>query len=201
MNIAFQIVSLFFEVSYQIVSVWGNITIAFYLLSEFSLHGEEVTAIEKKRILKNALFFCVLLALWMLCMNSANIKPYVAMHNTTYFKCISAVARFNKSNPEVFSEFSPTETVDITDRLDISLSNARVILKNKKYSLKYDIKNCYFRKKGVPSIGFGAYSGMTLDNYKKELSLNYNNYNSPDLDSPYDGIGDVYYINIIGLSK
>jgi hypothetical protein len=123
------------------------------------------------------------------------------MSHSTYYRCLSSIGRYSKLHPGVLSGFPPTETVDITDRLDKSVPDVRVMLKNNKYSLQYDAKKSFLEYKGVPSLGFGAYFGMSLDDYKNRMAMGNDIYNSPDLDSHYDGIGDEYYQIIIDISK
>jgi hypothetical protein len=191
--------SLIFGATYQIISAWGCVAIALYVLSQYIIQVEEMTIQEKKRIIKNMMLFCALLALWVHCLDLSNRKEHVSLLNTTYYKSFAAVAKYRRFNSEAISKFLPTETVDITDRLDISLSDVRVVMKNNEYFLKYNVRNCY-RKRGLPSLGFGAYFGMTFEDYKKGLALSNVNHNSPDLNSPYDGIGDVYFEYIYELS-
>ena len=71
-----------------------------------------------------------------------------------------------------------------------------VLLKNNNYSIQYNIEAWLYSNRGVPSLYSGAYSRRSLDSYKKVLAQDSSNYNSPDLDSHYDGIGDVFYRRI-----
>ena len=186
-----------FWAPYQIISVWGCIAAALYILFRCALYNNESAESEKVRILKIVLRYCVVLAVWVVCILISSIEKHDNEIYPDYIKCKYAINRYNKLYPEAFSELPPTETVDITDRLDISVSNVRVILKNKKYSLQYNARYCFLRYKGLPPLGFGAYFGMSFEDYKKQLAISNENYNSPDLESRYDGIGDVFFQQIV----
>jgi hypothetical protein len=114
--------------------------------------------------------------------------------------CRSNIRWYTVIYSETLSKFPPAETVDITDIISEILYSkytrmgaVSVLLKNKTYFLKFDIETWVYCSRGVPSLGFGAYRRMSLEDYKKELAKDSSNYNSLDLDSRYDGIGNVYF--------
>jgi hypothetical protein len=201
MIVIFPFVSLIFEASLQVISVWGCIAAALYGLWKYNVPNKEVVMSKKELILKNILHFCVILTILMLFLVQDTANPRQPKGLMAYLG--SAIYKYNKLHPGFFSEFSPTETVDITSRLDISDSEyirtgvASVVLKNKNYSLQYDVETLFYHNRGVPWLGLGAYIGISLEDYKKELTKFKTHCNSPDLDSPYDGIGDVFFRKIV----
>ena len=127
------------------------------------------------------------------------------LHKYYIGSIMSEIREFRSSHPGFFSEVSPVEAVDLADRITKELlvfsgiikyfrtGAIRIVLKNGRYSFQYDVKAWRYANRGVPSLFGGMYSGMSLRNYKKMLAGDRFNYNTPDLDSPYDGIGDVFF--------
>jgi len=131
------------------------------------------------------------------------------------------------SEMEAFSEFYPTETVNVTDRLreykalnpeffskfnetELYLLDKLInpdpkykrvfslILRNKIYILQYNLKDWYYLRKGVPLlISYGMPDRETFEDFKKEYAKDRLNYNSLDLDSPYDGISNIFYQRVM----
>jgi hypothetical protein len=197
----FPFVFLTFEASYQIIVVWGCIAAALYGLQEYTISDEEVMTEKKRRIVKNMLRLCTILIIYVLFLvHDAAITRESRNLIANYG---SAIYKYNKLNPGVLSEFSPTETVDITDLLDISDSEyvragvVSIVLKNNNYFIQYNIEALFHRNRKVSWFSFGTYRGMSLKDYKKELTEGKLNYNSPDLDSLYDGIGNEYFRKIV----
>ena len=201
--IIFPFVSLMFGSSYQIISVWGCIAMALYMLLHYTVPNDEMALLQKERMIKNVFRSCLILSIWILILLfSQGVDPdpgYKGQNIRRYY--LSAIIRYRDLHPEIFSELSLTEAVDITDRLDvvskyINTGAISVVVKNKKYSLQHNIEAWLYCKRGVPLLGFGAYSRCSLESYKKVLTQDSSNYNTPDLDSHYDGIGNVFFRRI-----
>ena len=122
----------------------------------------------------------------------------------------NVIREYKYINPEFLTEFSPVEAVDITEQLknrtpgvldtvnsNKSIRLVSVVIKNGIFSLQYNAETWFHFCHGIPILGFGAYSGKTLEDYKGELARSGMNYNSPDLDTPYDGTNDIFYRQII----
>ena len=200
--IIFPFVSLFFEASLQILSVWGCITVSIYMLLHYTAPSDEMTMSQKERMAKNVFRFCLILSIWILFLYfDKGIDPDSGrngQNSRRYY--LSAIYRYIESHPGALSELSPTEAVDITDRLDLGSkyikTGAISVVVKKEYSLQHNIEAWVYCNRGVPSLGLGAYSKKSLEDYKKELSEKGSNYNTPDLDSRYDGIGNVFFRKI-----
>jgi hypothetical protein len=108
-------------------------------------------------------------------------------------------------HPGWTSEFSPEEALDITDRIvnvETYIRNSlskyvktgaiSIILKNDKYISQFNVEEWRYSERGVRPFPWWVYE-ESLEDYKKGLAKDNRNYNSPDLDSPYDGIGDVFF--------
>ena len=202
----FPFVSLTFEASFQVVSAWGCTAAALYGLSRYSFSDKEITMPNKKLILEKMLTFCVIFIVYLMIlfvyhvMDSRNITPKeYDLRETIRHRGVHMKAR---------RVFSPEETADITDILLSKFPNSKyfitgavsVVHKNRTYSTKYNIEVWLYCRRGVPSLLMGAYRGISakeLERYKKSLASNKLNFNSPDLDSYYDGIGDAYYREIV----
>ena len=223
MIVIFPHVTLIFEASLQILSVFGCIAAAFYGLSQYAVTNgdvlnEEAVITKKQPIFSNTLFFCVALAIGVIYLEMRGTNPGYHQNLGTYYE--GAIYDYNKSTlPKVFFKLSLTEAVDMTDilgsfRSDRSSMNyvnfntryigtgaISIVLKNKTYFIKYDIEAWLYSIRGVPSLGFGAYSRVSLEDYKNNLAKHKNNYNSPDPNSPYDGTGNVFFQRFMGPFK
>jgi len=202
--IIFPFVSLVFEASLQAISVWGCTAIALYGIREYTyVDDEEEIKQEKRRLLKDMLIFCLALPIWMLFIysnlgtNPAHVKNIRAHYEVAIYK-------YHKSNPGAIYEFPPEEAVDVTDRLNIIDSiyartgAVSVVLKNRVFSFQINIEKWIHCNRGVPWLGLGAFREMSLEDNKKQLARGNTNNNTPDLNSIYDGIGDVFYWRITG---
>jgi hypothetical protein len=221
MIVTFPIVSLKSEVTYQILAVWGCIATALYALSQYTAVSE-IAMSEKVRIFKNMIRICVLLtiliplALFRLFSQEYSAHTFITEYYLSYFRNVRAIRPDAFFEIEAFSESSPKETVNVIERLEhMTLDEAEseslnllsehkrvvtVVLKNKTYSYQYNAEAWFYLNRGVPRLGFGAYSGKSFEDYKKDLAgSKVLIYNSSDLDSPYDGIGSIFYREIFKL--
>ena len=197
-------VSVLFEASLQILSVWGCIAMALFYVSIIS---KNVAMSDKPRNFIKTVLFSLILSLWILFLiysqGTNKGKPWYLS------SFISAVRDYYMEQHiidrnEALLKFSPTETVDMTDiivsyRRSISESKfirtgaVSILLRNKTFVFKHDIEawiNCI---RGVPSLGLGAYSKISVEDYKKRIvGLKYT-FNSPNLDSSYDGTESVFF--------
>ena len=194
-----------FDASWQLIFVWGCVAIALYGLSRYTIQREKllskgVMMPEKQRILKNKLRFCAVLVIWIYFLISAadtNVMSYEdfrRLYGTTIIK-------YNRLHPCAFYEISQTEAVNITGYLrrgELDRKHARVVsvmLKNEMYSLQYDVETWFNLRRGVPLISALPFV-KSFEDFKKELAADNRNHNSPNLDSPYDGTGNVFFRRI-----
>jgi len=200
------------DASVQVISVWGCIAAALYGLSRYTMYEEITDKTEKQRIFKNMLRFCAVLAIWgFILISVADTKPHTFHGNTyEYFRIyyVNAIITYREFiTPDILSEFSSAEAVNITEQLMSSVQNygieissqytriVSVVLKNETFSLQYDVEAWFHFSRSVPWISAWLY-GKSFDDFKKELAKDSRNYNSPDLDSTYDGIGSVFFRRI-----
>ena len=184
-----------------------------YKQSQYALPGTEMTISIKNQILYAMfqffinLFICVLISfivLWIYNRGIIDTDPERTIRSYREFqmKYRAATLKYTRMNPMEFLETSLTEIVDITKHIDLPSTKyfrtgAVSVVRNRIVSLRYDIEAWRYCKRGVPSIGLGAYSEMPLEDYKKQLSKSRSNYNSPELNSPYDGIGNVFFRSVL----
>ena len=218
-----------FDASSQIISAWGCITTALYGLSQYTVLGEAMTLLEKQQTLRTMRRFWGVLIVLILSLlynqdkassGGTALKGYYlnamgnyrALHpeafsefaTTEAVDIIERLREFRKLHPEAFSKFFPDKIVEyMADELlnpkKKYTGGISLIQKNEKFSLQYNIEAWLYRRHGVPLLFWGAYNRISLENYKKELAKSRGNYNSPDLDSPYDGIGEVFFQEVVRL--
>ena len=206
----FPFVSLTFEASFQVVSAWGCTAAALYGLSKYSFSDKEITMPDKKLIIKRILRYCVILIAYLLILSVYHkMDPRNIMLKEVDLR---EIIRHTGVHTRARPVFSPEETVDITDILLLKIPNSKyfitgsvsVVYRNGTYFTKYNIEAWLYCRRGVPSLLMGAYRGISteeLEHYKKSLASNKLNFNSPDFDSYYDGIGDSYYRIIHGIIR
>ena len=97
----------------------------------------------------------------------------------------------------------PTVILDITDLLDnldskyIRTGAVYVVLKNGTYFIQYNINAWAHCDSGVSSFGPWMFSGIDVENFKKQIAKGSINLNSPDLDAKrYDGISNLFFQKI-----
>ena len=165
---------------------------------------------EKQRILRNMLRFCIVLTIWVFyCPLFIDLNPGDKTNSSISFvfqsHIVHAISQYQRAHPGWTSQFSPEETVDITDRIasvDSFIRNGlskyvktgaiSIMLKNKKFVLQFNVEAWRYSNRGIWSSFLWIFE-ESLEDYKKELAKDKNNYNSPDFDSPYDGTSSVFF--------
>ena len=154
--------------------------------------------------------YCIKLAIWMMILfylfgTDPDPERTIGDERAFGIRYGTAVFCYIRSNPEDLNnirELSETETVSITNRIDIPKTKylrtgaVSVVMRNRKISSQYNIelwRNC---KRGVPYLGSGAYIEISLDDYKKQLAKINSNYNSTVISSRYDGIGNEFFRDV-----
>lgn len=203
------------DASSQIVSVWGCIAAALYFISEYyackESPDEEIVKPDKKLLPKKALFFCAMLELFVFLIMGIG-EPEYTNYSDFFFHYKDVIKVYDALNPGTLAELSTEEAVDITDLLIEGISEipeyqiiskkykriVSVVLKNRTYSLQYNVEAWLYFHKGVPWFGWDSHSGESIEDHKKYLIKTKDNYNSPNLDSPYDGTGEVFFRYVLG---
>ena len=163
--------------------------------------------LEKQRILRSMLRFCIILMIWVFsCPLYMDINPgNKTIRELNRYYIMVAISVCHRTNPEWTSEFSPEEAVDITDRIVnvdwfirsrllkyVETGAISIIRKNEKYILRINAKAWRYSNRGVWPFPWWVYE-EPLKDYKKGLAKDKKNYNSPDLSLPYDGTGSVFF--------
>ena len=203
-----------FEASKQIISVWGCIAAALYGLSRCPIQyekdsdeevsDEEVVGSERQRVYNKMLLFSSILGIWIVFLYFTQNSGLTTYED--YRKYYNEALRvYHGLNPGALSEYFPAEAVNISERIVLrgypeyeneireKSRSVSVVLKNRTYSLQYNMEAWFNFYRGVPSLGFGADYRVSLEEYKKRLAKDKKNFNSPDLDSPYDETGGVFF--------
>jgi|GEM_PF-2721631 len=199
MIVIFSITSMIFEASYQVLSAYGGTLAALYGLSKYSSIDKEITIPDKDRIFKNIFHFCIILAVWILFILHKDLtNPINTIPDEAFFiQTIRTKGVYSWAQSE-FSP-SPSDTIDVTVRLGFSSSKyfksgaVSLFLKDRTYYVKHNIEAWRYCNRGVPLLFRRVYTEMPLEDYKKSLANDNSNYNSPAFDSPYDGIGNIYF--------
>ena len=206
----FPLTSIIFEASYQIILAWGATATALYGLSKCDVPGAEMEESKKRKVTGAMTGYCVKLTLWMMVLFfifGSDSDPECETRDTRAFRIRfeTAVVSYLRSHSEdmkIFRELSETETVDLTNQINLPKTKyirtgaATVVLKNRKISTQYNIDLWRYCKRGVPLLGFGAYNEISLEDYKKQLARSSENLNSTELNSRYDGIGNEFYRDV-----
>ena len=201
-----------FEVSFQCMIILVCMAAILYALLRYVNPSKIVVEIsEKQRILRYMLRFCIVLAVCVLIFPLyINLNPRVEMSDISkdnqYQNYIinQAISTYHRIHPGWTSEFSPEEAVDITDRIInvetyirnslskyVNTGAISIILKNEKYISQFNVEAWRYSNRGVRPFLWWVYD-VSLEDYKKGLAKS-RNYNSLSLDSPYDGIGNVFF--------
>ena len=204
--------------TFRILIIIAGIAAILYSLSRYVNPAKVVAEIsEKQRILRYMLRFCIVLAIWVfLCPLYINLNRRVEMYSDIHKGNLFqknytdyAITAYHRIHPGWTSEFSPEEAVDITDRIVnvetfirngllkyVNTGAISIILKNDKYISQINVEAWRYSERGVRSFPWWVFE-ESLEDYKKDLAKDKRNYNSLNLDSPYDGTGSVFFMEAV----